>query len=290
MAIETRPRTAAARQDPACPCLQRSTLGSKLVVIPLFVLQAVAALYFVSGILGSLFGVVPPPVDWQLHEAFEIGAALALVVGLVFGAHVLLTMRREAHLAHEGLRRASSDFADLLDERFEEWHLTPAERDVALFAIKGLSLAEIARLRDTSEGTVKAQTAAIYRKAGVSARSQLVSLFIEDLMAVPDERAAVGRVESHPGPSRSEAGSKGAAARAEAVRPALVKSAAKKSARTKTAGRKRAAPAKKVAAAPAAPTAPASDAQRALPQDDLSAGSVVAGAVTEVQAAPHAAD
>ena len=53
---------------------------------------------------------------------------------------------------------------------------------MALFAIKGMSVPEIARLRQTSEGTVKAQTAAIYRKAGVSGRPQLLSLFIEDMM------------------------------------------------------------------------------------------------------------
>ena len=71
---------------------------------------------------------------------------------------------------------------DILEERFADWGLTPAERDVALFAIKGMSTAEIASLRNTSEGTVKAQTNAIYRKAGVSGRPQLLSLFIEDLM------------------------------------------------------------------------------------------------------------
>ena len=71
---------------------------------------------------------------------------------------------------------------DLLQERFDDWGLTPAEQDVALFAIKGMSTQEIAALRSTSEGTVKAQTNAIYRKAGVSGRPQLLSLFIEDLM------------------------------------------------------------------------------------------------------------
>jgi DNA-binding NarL/FixJ family response regulator len=45
-----------------------------------------------------------------------------------------------------------------------------------------MSTAEIATLRNTSEGTVKAQTNAIYRKAGVTGRPQLLSLFIEDLM------------------------------------------------------------------------------------------------------------
>jgi DNA-binding CsgD family transcriptional regulator len=85
-------------------------------------------------------------------------------------------------VAEERLRRASGAFADLLEERFTEWSLTAAERDVALFAIKGLSTADIARVRATSEGTVKAQTNAIYRKAGVTGRPQLLSLFIEDLM------------------------------------------------------------------------------------------------------------
>jgi len=37
-------------------------------------------------------------------------------------------------------------------------------------------------LRETSEGTVKAQTNAIYRKAQVTGRPQLLSLFIDDLM------------------------------------------------------------------------------------------------------------
>ena len=71
---------------------------------------------------------------------------------------------------------------EMLEENFATWGLTAAERDVALFAIRGMSTAEIAVLRNTSEGTVKAQTNAIYRKAGVTGRPQLLSLFIEDLM------------------------------------------------------------------------------------------------------------
>ena len=44
---------------------------------------------------------------------------------------------------------------------------------------------EIASLRDTSEGTVKAQTNAIFRKADVSGRPQLLSHFIDDLISDP---------------------------------------------------------------------------------------------------------
>jgi len=112
----------------------------------------------------------------------EIGAALGLVLGVVVGGLMLRRALRQRHRAEERLRRASGAFMGILQERFDEWGLTASEKDVALFAVKGLSTAEIGALRSTSEGTVKAQTNAIYRKAGVTGRSQLLSLFIDDLM------------------------------------------------------------------------------------------------------------
>ncbi len=148
----------------------------------LFLVQAFCALFFVGDILASILGLPIGPIPWEFRELLEVGAALGLVTGVVFGGLALRRALKQRHQAEERLRRASGAFADLLDERFAEWGLTAAEKDVALFAIKGMSIADIARLRATSEGTVKAQTNAIYRKAGVSGRPQLLSLFIEDLM------------------------------------------------------------------------------------------------------------
>ena len=153
-----------------------------MIISLVFLAQALCAMLFISDIFSSLFGIEARPLSWEMREMLEMGAALGLVIGAVFGG---LAMRRavaDRNKAQERLRRASGAFMDLLEERFAEWALTPAERDVALFAIKGMSTAEIAVLRATSEGTVKAQTNAIYRKAGVSGRSQLLSLFIDDLM------------------------------------------------------------------------------------------------------------
>ncbi|WP_137111530.1 helix-turn-helix transcriptional regulator [Rhodobacter sp. SY28-1] len=150
--------------------------------IAIFVIQAFCAFFFVSDILSSVLGIRSTPISWEMREAMEIGASLGLILGVVVGALMLRRALKERHRAEEQLRRASGAFADLLDEHFREWGLTPSERDVALFAIKGMSTAEIAQLRSTSEGTVKAQTNAIYRKAGVTGRPQLLSLFIEDLM------------------------------------------------------------------------------------------------------------
>ncbi|MCZ8080509.1 MAG: helix-turn-helix transcriptional regulator [Fuscovulum sp.] len=157
-------------------------MTKKWVIAGVLLIQALCAVFFISDIATSLLGIYTPPLPWELREIMEVAAALGLFMGVVLGAVLLRNVLRERNDARERLRRASGAFMDLLEERFGEWALTPAERDVALFAIKGMSTAEIAMLRTTSEGTVKAQTNAIYRKAGVSGRPQLLSLFIDDLM------------------------------------------------------------------------------------------------------------
>jgi DNA-binding CsgD family transcriptional regulator len=156
------------------------------------VVQALCAVFFSWDILTSIFGIRTAPISWEVRELMEIGAAVGLVLGVGLGAVLLRRALVERNRAEERLRRASAAFMDMLHERFEAWGLTASERDVALFAIKGMSTSEIAALRSTSEGTVKAQTNAIYRKAGVSGRSQLLSLFIEDLMEDPKADGRVG--------------------------------------------------------------------------------------------------
>jgi DNA-binding CsgD family transcriptional regulator len=153
--------------------------------IALFVVvgvQVICTLFFVWDIVAGVAGLRREPMAWETRELLEMGAAVGLVLGVMLGA-ILLARTIIRNRAVEGrLRQVSGAFAALLEERFGQWGLTRSERDVAWFTIKGLSIAEIARLRGTSEGTVKAHSNAIYRKAGVSGRTQLLSLFIEDLM------------------------------------------------------------------------------------------------------------
>jgi len=162
------------------------------VLIAVFAVQLLSAFFFISQILVTVLGIPVAPFDWKFMELIEIGAAVGLLLGVVVGAGLLRSTWRRTAQVESQLRVASGAFMELVEERFDDWHLTPAERDVALFAIKGMSTQDIATLRDTSEGTVKAQTNAIYRKAGVSGRPQLLSLFIDDLMEGPLCQSAIG--------------------------------------------------------------------------------------------------
>jgi DNA-binding CsgD family transcriptional regulator len=54
--------------------------------------------------------------------------------------------------------------------------LTPAEREVADAVLRGLSNEQVARLRKCLPRTVAAQLATIYRKLGISSRSELAAL------------------------------------------------------------------------------------------------------------------
>ena len=116
------------------------------------------------------------------NDVLENLVIVVLVVSLIGSAfEVRRVMTRQKRLEQQ-VKAASGEFANLLEEHFDSWGLTPSEGDVALLALKGFSIAEMASVRKTAEGTVKAQCNAIYRKAGVTGRTQLLSLFIDELL------------------------------------------------------------------------------------------------------------
>ncbi len=69
-----------------------------------------------------------------------------------------------------------------IDAQFVRWELTPAEAEVALLLLKGLSFKEIAAVRQTGERTAREQARAVYKKSGVVGRAELSAWFIEDLL------------------------------------------------------------------------------------------------------------
>ena len=144
-------------------------------------LQAFCAAFFLADAVLDVTGFDPAD-DSLVHNVFELLITFALIGGTVFTALEIRALLRRQHRVEAQLQAASGAFIEIVEAQFDAWALTPAERDVAMLTLKGLSIAEVAGIRNTREGTVKAQLNAIYGKAGLTGRGQLSSHFIEELL------------------------------------------------------------------------------------------------------------
>ena len=155
--------------------------GLRIALPAVLLLQVFCVVFFVVDAFGDFMGY-DTATGVRDSDTFEYLVVLALTCGLAVTAfEVRRLMERESRM-ESALKAASGAFAELMTQHFDEWGLTASERDVAILAVKGFSISEIAAMRERRDGTVKAQLNAIYRKADVSGRAQLVSLFVEELM------------------------------------------------------------------------------------------------------------
>lgn len=170
----------------------RSGGGSAVALVAaLAALQSVAAVFFIADAIADLAAEGFTP-----HLVIEATIAAALVAGVAAGALQARAMLAEARRKEAALAIAAGALSEVVAARFRDWKLTPAEADVAAFALKGFDVAEIAAFRNAATGTVRAQLARVYEKAGVNSRSGLASLFLEDLLGPPAPGAPSSR-EGH---------------------------------------------------------------------------------------------
>jgi DNA-binding CsgD family transcriptional regulator len=144
------------------------------------------------------------------HVAVEGGAALVAAAGIaLLMVRVRLldreqrALRRRLVESEEDAARWRAEAGDVLahlraaiERQFDRWSLSPAEREVALGLLQGLSHKQIAARRDSSERTVRQQAHVLYRKIGLSGRADLAAFFLADLLpgpagASPQARPAV---------------------------------------------------------------------------------------------------
>ncbi len=155
----------------------------------------------------ALFGLIAALIGFDLVSDYGSGSAtwhlvaeasvMALaVVGVALLYSQLRSARRHARLLTADLEAARLEaqrfraeaaealrgLGEAIDHQFERWALTPAEREVGLLMLKGLSHREVAAARATSESTIRQQALAVYRKAGLRNRSELSAFFLEDLL------------------------------------------------------------------------------------------------------------
>lgn len=109
----------------------------------------------------------------------------------------LLTQGHRQVLTERGLKEAMSEVRELrekqealsqaLNERtqklYEAWNLSRSEKEIAELLLSSRSLREISEHRFTSEGTVKNQVRAIYKKAQVKNRTEFMAAMLDNLTA-----------------------------------------------------------------------------------------------------------
>ena len=96
-------------------------------------------------------------------------------------ASLSLSKERLATLDAE-LREARHRHGEAVLRQFASWQLTRSEQEVAMLLLKGLSLRDIAAVRDTREKTVRQQASSIYAKSGLEGRHALAAWFLEDVL------------------------------------------------------------------------------------------------------------
>ena len=167
---------------------------------------------------GTIDLVLDRPETWlSFHIVYEVALVLAAAGTAAWlwnnwraaeeeGARLRRTVsrhevEREAWRARE--ERALAGFAKAVDDQFTAWRLTPSEREIALYLLKGRSHKEIAAQTGRSERTVRQHAAAAYTKAGVDGRADLGAFFLEGL-TLPAGEAEAGGQSGLPEPDSAE--------------------------------------------------------------------------------------
>ncbi len=111
----------------------------------------------------------------------------------------LETVAHEKETWKEENRKLLEGLSAKIEQQFAHWKLTEAETEVGFLLLKGLTLKEIAGIRNTKLKTVQQQSQAIYQKTGLASRSELAAFFLEDLLppANPEARTHDNSVDKY---------------------------------------------------------------------------------------------
>lgn len=116
------------------------------------------------------------------HLISEMFATVLLGIALYISYQHSRQHKRQLMVAESKMGKLRGDFEALVHDQFQAWELSPAETEIALMTVKGLKISEIAAARHSRESTVKSQLTAIFRKAGVGSRTELLAKFVDDFL------------------------------------------------------------------------------------------------------------
>ncbi len=161
--------------------LYLSNLTGGLIPV-LIVLKAGIAILYLGDLASSAILLRTTTLPWATREILELFVGLCLLSAPVIIYFQYRRLGLESRDLNERYLQASSSVTLFVNREFDLWGLTPSERIVASYVLKGLSNSEIAALNGTKVGTIKAQCNALFRKSGTKNKSQFNSYFFEFLI------------------------------------------------------------------------------------------------------------
>ena len=169
-------------------------------------LRVILAVALVSIMVGGTIDLImDQPESWlSFHVFFEslmIAGAMVMATMLWLGwwrsVRSIEELRRsleergdERDAWRASAEQALEGMSQAIDRQFEVWGLTGAEREIALFLLKGHSHKAIAKHTARSPQTVRQHATAVYKKANLTGRAELSAYFLEDLM-LPGSKADI---------------------------------------------------------------------------------------------------
>lgn len=155
-----------------------------MVLAAIILLQAICAMFFIGDVIYDLNQ--GDRLD-DIHLILEAFAAVSLIIGVAYLMYELRELLNRMSAMEFGIRAARGEMSTLINGLFDQWQLTPTEREIALLVLKGIDNESIATMRGTAPGTVRAQCTRVYAKANVDSRPQFLSIFMEELLHAGDE-------------------------------------------------------------------------------------------------------
>ncbi len=168
------------------PALSPPAIDTPWFLAILIILQCFCSVFFVSDVMMD----IGAPDREVVHLFTEAIATLALIAAIIIELRYMLVLLRTKARLEQSVHLASAAVSDVIDAHFDFWNLSPAERDVATFLVKGMSISEIAELRGNKEGTIKAHLNVIYRKSGTKNRGEMLSELIDVLISLKPGKTA----------------------------------------------------------------------------------------------------
>ncbi len=139
---------------------------------------------YISLITFFLSDIVLDYIEDELgwHFYIEIVFIVITIFLLIYQVRKIYTIKYELKSTKNKLLLLQNEVGVYIEQEFNKWQLTNAEKSIAWLIIKGFSFKEIAKMRSVSGKTVHQQSTRIYQKSGMQNRHELMSGFLEEFI------------------------------------------------------------------------------------------------------------